>query len=163
MNNLRVIGLPEGSKGHNSTQVVSGLLKNLLQLDDNPTLDRVCHSLRSRARDGDLPRLLVVRVCSLQDRDRIMCCASKLSPLYHIGRRISIFPIFTLAVAKKRASFLSIKKELRAYPNVKYGLIFSSALGIVLSNGQAHRFEDPALAADFINKNLKKSVVPEDI
>lgn len=89
MNNLGVIGLPEGSEGRDSTQVVSGLLKNLLQLDDNPMLDRAYHSLRSRPRDGDPSCPLIVRVCNLQDRDRIPRRASELSPLYHDGHRMA--------------------------------------------------------------------------
>ena len=50
-----------------------------------------------------------------------------------MGRRISIFPDFTPAVAKKRAAFATVKK---------FGLLYPATLPITLPSGQTHRFED---------------------
>lgn len=68
-----------------------------------------------------------------------------------------------MAVAKRRASIISVKKKLQAYFNVKYGLLFPLTCQIVLSKGQIHCFDDHKLAMDFINDILKKFVVLEDI
>lgn len=78
-----------------------------------------------------------------------------------MGRRISIYPDFTPA-AKKRATFATVK-ELHSCPNVKFGLLYPVTLHITLPGGQTHRFEDPTLALDIIEKNIKKGVTPDTI
>ncbi|KAJ8402139.1 hypothetical protein AAFF_G00370040 [Aldrovandia affinis] len=70
------------------------------------------------------------------------------------GRRVSIFPDYTTAVAKKRASFGDVKRQLRACPGVKYGLIYPAVLRLTLPDSSTHRFEDPAVAADFIKNRI---------
>ncbi|KAJ8395718.1 hypothetical protein AAFF_G00029550 [Aldrovandia affinis] len=55
----------------------------------------------------------------------------------------------------KRAAFGAVKRTLRSYPNVKFGLLFPATLRITMPDGPSHRFEDPAAAADFVNKNCK--------
>ncbi|KAJ8404445.1 hypothetical protein AAFF_G00337120 [Aldrovandia affinis] len=82
------------------------------------------------------------------------------SPLLYKGRRVSIFPDYTTAVAKKRASFGDVKRQLRACPGVKYGLIYPAVLRLTLPDSSTHRFEDPAVAADFIKNRVKKAVMP---
>ncbi|KAJ8377871.1 hypothetical protein AAFF_G00250220 [Aldrovandia affinis] len=56
------------------------------------------------------------------------------------GRRVSIFPDYTTAVAKKRASFGDVKRQLRACPGVKYGLIYPAVLRLTLPDSSTHRF-----------------------
>uniref|UniRef100_A0A3Q3XM75 Uncharacterized protein n=1 Tax=Mola mola TaxID=94237 RepID=A0A3Q3XM75_MOLML len=83
--------LERSTNGHSSIQVVSGL-KYLLRRDNAPMMNWDYRILRPNPRDGTPPRPLIVRVCNVQDRNRILCRASELSPLYHDGHKISIFP-----------------------------------------------------------------------
>ncbi|KAF3854367.1 hypothetical protein F7725_022524 [Dissostichus mawsoni] len=55
----------------------------------------------------------------------------------------------------KRAAFVPVKRTLHSYPNVKFGLLFPATLKITMPNGTSHRFEDPTVATDFVNKNCK--------
>lgn len=66
-------------------------------------------------------------------------------------------------MAKKRAAFTPVKKELHSCPNVKFGLRFPATLQIVLPGGEVHRFEDPNLALDFVRKNVKKRASPNTV
>ncbi|KAJ8404964.1 hypothetical protein AAFF_G00328850 [Aldrovandia affinis] len=63
------------------------------------------------------------------------------------GEESRYFRDYTTAVAKKRASFGDVKRQLRACPGVKYGLIYPAVLRLTLPDSSTHRFEDPAVAA----------------
>ncbi|KAJ4933565.1 hypothetical protein JOQ06_030391, partial [Pogonophryne albipinna] len=129
------------------------MLRDLLKLDEKPLLDRAHRTLRERPKEGTLPRPFVVRVHFFHIRSQILQHAGESSPLLYNGKRISIFPDYTSSVAKKRAAFVPVKRTLHSYPNVKFGLLFPATLKITMPNGTSHRFEDPTVATDFVNKN----------
>ncbi|CAB1422910.1 unnamed protein product [Pleuronectes platessa] len=83
------------------------------------------------------------------------------SPLLHNGERVQIFRDFTPTVARRRAAFVQVKRELHACANVKFGLRYPATLHTTMSGGQTHRFEDLDQALQFVNKRLKKNPAPE--
>lgn len=159
-NNIRLLGIPEGAEGPRPTEFVAGLLQELLGLDEKLLLDRAHRTLRSRPREGEPPRPFVIRVHFFHVRNDMLKRSGDASPFLYKGRRVSIFPDYTTAVAKKRASFGDVKRQLRACPGVKYGLIYPAVLRLTLPDSSTHRFEDPAVAADFIKNRVNKAVVP---
>ncbi|KAJ8357955.1 hypothetical protein AAFF_G00048830 [Aldrovandia affinis] len=154
-NNIRVLGVPEGLEGPRATDFVAQLLQDLLGLNEKPLLDRAHRILREKPKEGTPPRPFVVRVHFFHIRSLILQRAGEKSPLLYKGRRISLFPDYTSSVAKKRAAFGAVKHTLRSYPIVKFGLLFPATLRITMPDGPSHRFEDPAAATDFVNKNCK--------
>ena len=161
LNNVRLVGLPEGAEGPRPTEFMAKFLQDLLGLSDRPVLDPAHRTLRARPKDGDPPRPMIIRVHLFQVRNDILRRAGEASPLSHSGRRISIFPDFTSTVARKRATFIGVKKELHSCPNIKFGLLHPAILRITLPDGQTHRFEDPASASEFVKKKIKKGVSPD--
>ena len=163
-NNIRILGIPEGSEGPRPTEFVAGILQNMLSLDVKPVLDRAHRSLRPRAKDNTAPpRPFIVCVNQFQMRNDILRKARELSSLHYNGKRVYIFPDFTAAVAKKRAAFAPVKKALHSCPGVKFGLIFPATLRVTLPSGQLRTFEDPDLAMDFVKDNLKTGVLPGSV
>uniref|UniRef100_A0AAV2KQQ8 Uncharacterized protein n=1 Tax=Knipowitschia caucasica TaxID=637954 RepID=A0AAV2KQQ8_KNICA len=163
LNNIRVVGVPEGSEDSRPTVFVAKLLQGLLGLDVEPVLDRAHRTLRPKPKDGELPRPFVVRVNMFQQRCVILQKAGSSGPLFYKGKRVSIFPDFTTSVAKKRAAFAKVKKELHSCPGVKFGLFYPARLHITPPSGQTHKFEDLTLAMDFVLKRLKTVVIPESV
>lgn len=47
-NNIHFIGIPEGPEDFNASEFITGLLQDILNLDQKPLLDRVHHILHSR-------------------------------------------------------------------------------------------------------------------
>lgn len=161
-NNIRLVGVPEGLEGPRPTEFVAQLLKETLRLDEKPLLDRAHRTLRSKPKEGEAPRPFVIRVHYFHIRNEILRRAGELSPLLYRGKRISAFADYTSTVAKKRAAFGGVKRQLHSCPGIKFGLMYPAVLRITLSDGRAHRFEDPAAASDFVNKHLKKAVTPSE-
>uniref|UniRef100_A0A096LTD4 Uncharacterized protein n=1 Tax=Poecilia formosa TaxID=48698 RepID=A0A096LTD4_POEFO len=149
LNNIRLVGVLEGSEGQQPTKFVSALLQDLLGLDAKPALDRVHCTLWAKPAEGDPPRPFVVCVTLFQDIMR----ARESSPLLYEGKCVFIFPDYSTPVAKKRALFTKVKKELHSCPGIKFGLLFPAILWIILPNGQICKFKDSVLASDFVEKN----------
>lgn len=162
-NNIRLVGLPEGLEGPRATEFIATLLQEILRLDDKPLLDRAHRTLRDKPKEGDAPRPVVVRVHYFHIRNEILRRAGEHAPLLYRGKRISIFADYTSTVAKKRAAFGNVKRQLHSCPGIKFGLLFPAVLRITLPSGDTHRFEDPAAASDFISKRLKKAVTPSNV
>lgn len=138
-----LVGIPEGSEGPRPTDIVATLLQDLLGLDNKPVLDRARQAQRSGT-----PRAFINRVNMFQQRNDILCKAGAAAPLYYKGSRISVFPYYTPSVAKRRAAFTEVKKELHSCPGVRFGLFYPDTLRITLPEGQVHKFEDSSTAMD---------------
>ncbi|KAL0181752.1 hypothetical protein M9458_024158, partial [Cirrhinus mrigala] len=125
-NNIRLVGLPEGSEGSRPTEYVAQLLQEVLQLRDKPLLDHAHRTLRDKPKKGQPPRPLVIRVHYFHVRTEILQRAAELSPLNYDGKRLSIFADYTTAVAKKR-----------------FGLLFPAVLRITTADGVSQKFVEP--------------------
>uniref|UniRef100_A0AAX7UGL5 L1 transposable element RRM domain-containing protein n=1 Tax=Astatotilapia calliptera TaxID=8154 RepID=A0AAX7UGL5_ASTCA len=153
-NNIRLVGIPEGLESSNPREFISHLLQDLLKLNEAPLLDRVHRSLGSKPREGTPPRPLLIRVHYFHVKEQLLRLAGANSPLLYQGRRISIFPDFTPAVAKKRSQFTGVKRLLHSCPGIKFGLFYPAELRVTLPDGVIRKFTDPASATDFANKIL---------
>lgn len=156
-NNIRLVNIPQGLEGNRATEFISELLRDLLQLDEAPLIDRAHRTLRARPKDGEPPRPFVVRLHYFQARERILQQAARLGPLLYREKRISVFPDFTAAVSKKRAAFTGVKRLLRNIPGVKYGMFYPAQLRVTLSDGKRHSFDNPDDAAAFVKRYLSPS------
>lgn len=154
-NNIRVVGVPEGVEGSRPTDFIAQLLQDLLGLNEKPLLDRAHRTLREKPREGMPPRPFVARIHFFHVRILILQRAGEASPLLYNGKRVSVFPDYTSSVAKKRAAFSTVKRNLRSHPDVKFGLLYPAVLRVTMPDGSSHRFEDPTAATDFVNKNCK--------
>lgn len=154
-NNIRLVGIPEDSEGPKVTDFTARMLQEVLGLNEKPLLDRAHRTLREKPRAGAPPRPILARVHFFHVRNLILQRAGEASPLLYKGKRISIFPDFTSAVAKRRAAFEPVKRSLRSIPGVKYGLFYPANLKITSPDGTSRQFDDPSSAFDYIEKNLK--------
>lgn len=152
-NNLRLIGIEEGVEQGQPIKFVSDLLQDILELDGAPLLDRAHRSLRAKPKPGEPPRVFIMRVHYTHVRDEILR-KSSLKPLMYNGKKVYIFPDYTFAVSKKRSAFGEVKKRLRAIEGVKFGLRFPATLRVTFPGKKEHSFVDPALAMDFVNREL---------
>ena len=158
--NARLVGIKEGfesCEGRRPTTSIAKLLQELLGLNFTPTLDAAYRGAR-RANERGPPRVIVIRFHYLWERDEVFRTAARSAPLTLHDKRVSIFPDYTVTVAKKRAAFAEAKRLLRSCQNVKFGVRFPAVLRITDSSGRERRFEDPGTAVEYIKKNLK----PED-
>lgn len=129
------------------TKFAAKLLKYLLNLETEPEFDRAHRTLCAKPKEGEPPRPMIISVNKVQARNIIRRRAGEASPLLHNGKRVYVFPGFTPTVAKWRAAFIKVKRELYLCANMKFGLQYPATLHITVPNQ----------ALKFVNKKLKKS------
>lgn len=64
--NIRLVGLHEGSEGLRATEFIAHHLQELLGLDSQPVLDRDHRSLREKPNAGKPPLPFIIKVNSFQ-------------------------------------------------------------------------------------------------
>ncbi|KAK7131856.1 hypothetical protein R3I93_018424 [Phoxinus phoxinus] len=152
-NNIRIIGLSEQC-GTVTAASTSALLKEALNLDKAPLIDRAHRSLNPKPKPGERPRPIIARLHYYADCVDILQRARTQQRIKIGDSTISIFPDHTARTAKARAAFNDVRRQLRDIPGVRYGLIYPALLRITTSGGVTKDFTSPGEAAVFI-KTLK--------
>lgn len=152
-NNIRIIGLSEqcGTVTAASTSV---LLKEALNLDKAPLIDRAHRSLNPKPKPGERPCPIIARLHYYADRVDILQRARAQQQIKIGDSTISIFPDHTAQAARASAAFNDVRRQLRDIPSIRYGLIYPALLRITTSGGVTKNFTSPGEAAVFI-KTLK--------
>uniref|UniRef100_A0A673B3Z8 L1 transposable element RRM domain-containing protein n=1 Tax=Sphaeramia orbicularis TaxID=375764 RepID=A0A673B3Z8_9TELE len=128
-NNIRIIGVPEDSPISATTTAISSMLKEALNLDKEPLLDRIHRTLQPK------PKAAHQRIKTA-------------------GMTISIFPDYTAKTAWARAAFTDIRRQLRDIPGIWFGLLYAARLRVTY-DGVEREFNSPEDARSFI-KTLTK-------
>ncbi|KAA8578626.1 hypothetical protein FQN60_004509 [Etheostoma spectabile] len=125
--NIRIIGVPKGTKGPKPRDFIAGLRQEILSLGEKPLIDRAHRTLQ---------RPFVLRLHYFHTLEDILRKAAEAKQLYHGGKRIQIFPDYPPAVARKRALFNGTRELLRGRPGVRYGLLYPARLLIIHNDTQ---------------------------
>lgn len=154
-NNLRIVGIKESVEGSRPTEFIAGLLKDTLALEEKPLLDRAHRSSRPKPQEGQRPRDFILRVHFFHVKMEIIRRARNATLTFQ-GQSFSIYQDFAPTVAKQRAAFGDVKRQLRDHPDVKYGLRFPARLWLT-HEGRDHSFDTPEKAMAFVHRHIKKS------
>lgn len=92
---------------------------------------------------------MIVKVLHFRDRENILRGARTGPGMTSDGNRISIYPDFSAATQKQRASFQPIKKRLRDL-NLIYSMLYPAKLRIV-ENGKTYFFTNPTEASEWLD------------
>lgn len=142
-------------EGAHPTDFIAGLLKDTLSMDEKPLLDRAHRSSRPKPRDSQRPHDFILQVHIFHVKMEILRRARN-ATLEFKGHSFSIYQDFTPTVAKQRAAFGDVKRQLRDHPDVKYGLRFPARLWLS-HDGRDQSFDTPEKATAYIQCHIKKS------
>lgn len=149
-NNVRLLGLKEGTEGDNMTACIEKLLSEGLGMDihDEFEVERAHHSPGSRPNEGQPPRLVMIRFLRSSARDKVLKVAREKGGAEWNGCKLSLFPDMINELAERRKTFTAAKHLLRD-KNVKFRLAFAATLRFTLK-GKNRKFEDASEAVKFI-------------
>lgn len=128
-NNVRIIGVPEGPVTC-TTIAVAAMLKEAFALEKEPLLDRSHRTLQPKPKPGERPRAIVCRFHYHSDCVDILRRARELREIKVKGLTISVFPDHTAKIARARAAFNDVRRQLRGIDGVRYGLFHPARLRI---------------------------------
>ena len=163
--NLRIVGLPEGREGnHDPRKFFAKLLKDILDLDQEPLLGRAHRALRPVSRSGAPPRQVIVKVVYDGVFEDMMKIIIRKRNLKYEGDNISIFRDYPAEVAKRRALFTETRRILRDIKGIKeirYGLVYPAILRVTYEK-KDYRFIKHTAALEFARKIQKKAEEGEE-
>lgn len=148
--NVRILGVPETESS--STLAVANMLKDVLQLDKEPLVDR-SHRSPGQKKPGGRPRVIVAKLHYYQDCVDVLRRARTRGPLHFKGTPITIAPDFTISVAKARAEFTGVRRLLRDRPGVRYGLLYPARLRVTHGEEDV-MFVDPDVAMAYVKEKI---------
>lgn len=152
--NLRVIGIPEGTEGDDTRLFMTTLFQKVVgdpQLD-TLELDRAHRSPGSKPPQGSRP--IIVRFHKYIQKECVLLWAKKSRDVSYRGHPIRIFEDFSATIAKKRASFNKIKSLLYK-EGIRFGLIYPARLRVTF-NGQTRIFDSAEEAERFYRDYISK-------
>lgn len=155
-NNLRIIGLPEGTEGQDTPAFTECLLRTLFpQAPFSPhfVVERAHRMPPNRGPPGAPPRTFIFKLMNFRDRDLILREARKMDTIRHEAARLMFFPDFSVDTQKRRKSFDAVKQSLRSR-NIKYSMMFPACLRVV--DGESIKFfNTPEDASQWVNTLLR--------
>lgn len=128
------MGLPEDPDTC-TTAAVAALLKEAFNLVKEQLLDRSHRTLQPKPKPGECPRAIVCRLHYHTDCVDILRCAKELRQIKVRDLTVSVFPDHTARVARARAAFNEVRRQLRGIDGAWYGLIHPARLCITY-NGE---------------------------
>lgn len=147
-NNVRIVGVPEGPDTC-STAAVAAMLKEAFDLEKEPLLDRSHRTLQPKPKPGERPRAIVCRFHYHSDCVDILRRVRELRQIKVRGLTISVFPDYTVKVARARAAFNEVRRQLRGIDGARYGLFHPARLRITY-NGVEKDFVSAVEASDYV-------------
>lgn len=155
--NLRIIGIPEGSEGQSPVAFAfmssfftelfgNGAFKRPLEIDR-------AHRVGQRSQQNTFPRHMLVRLHHYQTKELILKLSRELGSLEFNGAIVRIFPDMSTEVARRRAEFKDVKAALRN-AGITYGMLHPARLRIDFQ-GQRQIFHTPLAAMDFVSSVIK--------
>uniref|UniRef100_A0A3B4UUN6 Integrase core domain-containing protein n=1 Tax=Seriola dumerili TaxID=41447 RepID=A0A3B4UUN6_SERDU len=155
--NVRITGVKEGREhGKHPSWFVADMLKEALNLEKPPTIDRAHRSLRSNpTQDNIPPRAFVMKCHYFSEKESLLKKAIEMKSVTTAdGNHIRILPDFTQTVSKQRAAFTEVRGLLWGCEGVRYSLRYPATLSITTTDGQEASFKDPKLAKEFVLKRV---------
>lgn len=147
-NNVRIVGVPEGPDTC-TTAAVAALLKEAFDLREEPLLDRSHRTLQPKPKPGERPRAIVCRLHYHSDCVDILRRARELRQIKVRDLTISVFPDHTAKVARARAAFNEVRRQLRGIDGARYGLMHPARLRITYK-GVEKDFVSADEASDYV-------------
>lgn len=147
-NNIRIVGVPEAPDTC-TTAPVAALLKEAFGLVKEPVLDRSHRTLQPKPKPGDRPRAIVCRFHYHSDCVDMLRRAKELRQIKVRDFTISVFPDHTAKIARARAAFNEVRRQLRDIDGARYGLIHPARLRITY-NGVQKDFVSADEASDYV-------------
>lgn len=152
-NNLRYVGLPEGTEGNNPASFLKDLLITTYgrkAFSQSFVVERAHWMKAKKPSPGASPRIVIAKFLNYKDRDAILHLARVKGNIPLHNHRVKAFPDFSTEVQRQRSQFADIKRHLRAL-HLKYAMLFPVRLRVV-SKDRVHFFEEPEAVAAWLDQ-----------
>lgn len=152
LNNLRAVGLPEGSEGHDMCAFLENWLPEALDLTHMraPLVLERAHRVGPK-RDNDAPpRPVIMRFLNYKQKDMVFKAAKVKKDVLYKNRRVRLYIDMATEVHRQRKQFDGVREQLRQL-GVRHGILSPATL-VLTYNEVVHKFTSPEEAKNFVRR-----------
>lgn len=152
LNNLRLVGLPEGAEGDDPCAFLEEWIPEALNLQPRGTTVKIerAHRVGPAREPGAPPRTLIMKFLNFKEKQAVVMAAKTTKDIQHKGKKVRFFPDIATGLHQLRKQFDSVRQELRNR-GIRHGLIHPAKL-LVTYKERSHTFKTPAEARKFLEK-----------
>lgn len=155
--NVRMVGLPEKSKGPNPIELLEKWLVEFFGRESFSTMFTIerAHRVPFRAPPaGGYPRPLLTKFLNCKDKVTLLRKAREAGNIFFNGTRISLYPDFSPELQRRRAEFIQIKHTLQKF-KLSYALLYPARLRVT-ALGSNQFFDSPTSVEKWLEENKEK-------
>uniref|UniRef100_A0A3P9J2S7 L1 transposable element RRM domain-containing protein n=1 Tax=Oryzias latipes TaxID=8090 RepID=A0A3P9J2S7_ORYLA len=115
LNNIRVVGLPEGAEGPDPCSFLESWLANALDMGPlrSPLVLERAHRVGRRRATGDPPRPLIMRFLNYKQKVAVMNAARKKGDIRYKNINVRLYNDLATEVHKQRKQYDAVRAQLR--------------------------------------------------
>lgn len=152
LNNLRLVGVPEGAEGPDMCGFLESWLPDTLELNPlrNPLVLERAHRVGPK-RDSDTPpRTIIMRFLNYRQKEMTMKAVKSKKEIFYKNHRVRFYADVATEVHRQRKQFDEVRGQLRQL-GVRHGIISPSTL-VLTYKERVYKFSSPAEAKTFVRK-----------
>uniref|UniRef100_A0A8C5DT07 L1 transposable element RRM domain-containing protein n=1 Tax=Gouania willdenowi TaxID=441366 RepID=A0A8C5DT07_GOUWI len=151
--NLRIVGLNEGSEGRTPVEFFEKWIPDVLGMQtDRIKLDRAHRTgppTRLSGKEG--PRAVLVRLHDYTNKQKILQAARNRGTLSIDGSNVSFYQDFSVEVVRRRKESANARKQLRE-AGIRYSFLYPAVIKVFHSDGTSSSFSTTKEIDDYVNK-----------
>lgn len=147
LNNVRLVGLPEGAEGRDPCSFLEKWMPEVLEASG--VIERA-HRIGPPRDSKAPPRTLIMRFLHYKDKQAVMAAARAKKDIRYKNQQVRFYADVATEIHQLRKQFDPIRKELRTL-GIRHGVIHPAKL-LVTHNEETHTFKTPYEAQEFIRK-----------
>lgn len=156
--NIRIVGLKEGTEGSDPTAFFETWIPATLNMnakDGRIKLERA-HRTGPLRNEGEHPRArpVIVRLHNYKDKRLVLEAARRSGDLSIEGKQVSFFQDFSVGVQKKRAETAEARRRLRE-AGFKYAFIYPATIRVFNAAGKDTYLTTPAEVNAFLESTQR--------
>lgn len=152
LNNLRLVGLPEGAEGRDPCSFLEKWIPEVLNavtLQSSGIIERA-HRIGPMKDSKAPPRTLIMRFLNYKDKQAVIAAARAKKGIRYKDQQMRFYVDLATGIHQLRKQFDPIRQELRDL-GVRHGVIHPARL-LVTYKEQTRTFKTPTEAREFIKK-----------
>ena len=152
LNNLRLVGLPEGSEGPDVCKFLEGWLPDALDLDPlrSPLELERAHRIGPKRDAATPPRTVIMRFLDYRQRAKILQAVKSKKEIFYKNYRVRLYTDVATEMHRQRKQFDEVRDQLRQL-GVRHGILSPCTL-VLTYKEKVHRFKTSAEAKVFVGK-----------
>lgn len=154
LNNVRLVGLPEGVEGRDPCSFLEKWIPEVLDFTSpRAVVIERAHRVGPPRDPGAPPRTLLMKFLNYKDKQAVISAMRNKKDVRYKDQQVKIYPDLATGIHQLRKQFDPIRQELRNL-KVRHGVIHPAKL-IVTYKERTYTFKSAKEAREFIN-NIQK-------